>query len=99
MLEILKSLLSIFLTDDKFKSFSPIVELLSKNSFDLHKTLKNLNLEAIAPIIKAFFSNMGVNNGQNKTPTENSVGEVSGLNPIANVADKDIVYTLNKYFA
>ncbi len=98
MLEILKSLLSIFLTDDKVKTLSPIVDLLSKNSFDVHKTLKNLNLETITPLIKAFMSNIGKNNEQNKTPTE-SVGEVSGLNPIANVADKNIVYTLNKYFA
>ncbi len=98
-MEILKLLLSFFLKDDKLKPFSPIVELLSKNSFDIHKTLKNLNLDALAPIVKAFLENASNVREQNKTPTDFSVGEVVGLNPIANIADKEIVYTLNKYFA
>jgi hypothetical protein len=35
----------------------------------------------------------------NKSPTETVGQNVYGLNPIANVADKDIVYTLNKYLS
>ncbi len=97
-MEILKLLLSFFASDKTLESFSPLLQLLSNNSFDVVKTLKNLNLEAVAPLIKAFMERA---NGfkQNETPTENSVGGAVNLNPIANVADKQIIYTLNKYFA
>jgi hypothetical protein len=45
------------------------------------------------PLLQEFFKS------QNKTPTDFSVGEECKLSPIAKIADKDIVYTLNKYFA
>ncbi len=98
-MEILKTLLSLFIGEKRLESFSPLIDLLSKNSFDLAKTLKNLNLDALAPIIKVFLENFNSNPAQNKTPAEYSAGEISHLNPIANIADKEIVYTLNKYFA
>jgi hypothetical protein len=95
ILELLTSLLS---SSDKLKQFSPMLELLSKNNFDIASTLKNLNLDAIAPLIKVFMENLG-SSKQNKTPAEFSTGEISHLNPIANLADKEIVYALNRYFA
>ena len=52
--------------------------------------LKDITPDKIAPIIKDFLSDK-------KSPAAYA-GESVGLNPIANVADKDIVYTLNKYF-
>ncbi len=98
-MQILKLLLSFFLKDEKFKTFAPVLELLSKNDFDFRKTLNGLNLDAVAPIIKAFMENLNAKEGQKQTPTDFSVGEVVGLNPIANLADKEIVYTLNKYYS
>ncbi len=97
-MQILELLLSFFLNNPKLKGFAPLIELLSKNSFDVGKTLKNLNLDAIAPVIKAFMEN-AQQSGQKETPADFSVGESFGLNPIANLADKQIVYNLNKYFA
>ena len=67
-------------------------EQLKNNNFDLRKTLSNLNLQEIAPIIKEFIEN----NLKNR-PAENLRSEV-GLSPIINVADNEIVQTLNKYF-
>ncbi len=97
-MEILKLILSWFVKEKNLEGFAPIIELLSKNSFDVSKTLKNLNLDTIAPIIKSFMER--ATKGQNTTPTENSVGgEIVGLNPIAKIADKEIVYTLNRYYA
>lgn len=89
-MEILQFLLSL-LTNDKNKGvLSSILELLSKGSFDLKSILSSLNLETLAPILKEFFN-------KKPRPTQ-SVERGYGLNPIAKIADKDIVYTLNKYF-
>lgn len=90
-MEILQFLLSFFLNEYGGK-LSPIIELLKNNDFDIKKTLQNVNLETIAPLIKNFMEN-----GTKNRP-ENSERSVAGLNPIAKIADKDIVYTLNKYF-
>ncbi|MBE7062069.1 MAG: hypothetical protein E7382_05985 [Clostridiales bacterium] len=54
--------------------------------------LKNVDLSQLAPLINGLFSR------QEKSPTD-SVGHGEHLNPIANIADKDIVYTLNKYYS
>ncbi|MBQ9735003.1 MAG: hypothetical protein IJV95_03990 [Clostridia bacterium] len=71
---------------------APILNALKENSFDIKKTLSSINPEILAPLIKQFFEN-----AQNNNPTD-TVGQFYyGLEPIKNVADKDIVYTLNKY--
>jgi len=93
-MEILQFLLSLLGGGKNLEGLSPVIELLKKNSFNLGDTLKNLDLQTIAPIVKEFMKN-----AQNKkNPTENSVGYGYALNPIAPFADKDIVYSLNKYF-
>ncbi len=95
-MEILQYLLSFFVKSLGGKALSPLLELLEKNSYNLGEALKHLTPEIIQPLAEVFMKN--INN--KKSPTENSVGNsnVSGLNPIANIADKEIVYTLNKYF-
>ncbi len=91
-------LLSFLLKDEKIKIIAPIIELLQKNSFNLVEALKNVNLETLAPILRAFMQS-DFKTSPKENPTDFSVGNISGLNPIANIADKDIVYALNKYFA
>ena len=93
VMEILQFLLSFFLNNFKGGSLSPIFNLLKENSFDIKKLVQNLNPEVLAPIIKSF---MELNKNE-KSPTE-FVGQGEGLKPIATIADKDIVYTLNRYF-
>lgn len=90
-MEILQNLLSFFLNQFNDGKFKPLFELLKNNSFDIKKALGNLNLDAIAPIIQELMKN------NNSRPTQ-TVGRDYGLNPIAKIADKDIVYTLNQYF-
>ena len=94
-MEILQFLLSLLGGSKNLEGLSSVIELLKKNSFNLGDTLKNLDLQTIAPIVKEFMKNAQNNN---KNPTENSVGYGYALNPIAPFADKDIVYSLNKYF-
>ncbi len=90
-MEILQNLLSFFLNEYNGGKFKPIFDLLKNNSFDIKKALGNLNLEAIAPLIQEFMKN-------NNSRQTQSVCRDYGLNPIAKIADKDIVYTLNQYF-
>ena len=89
-MEILRFLLS-FLTNEKNQgALSSILELFSKGSFDLKSLLSSLNLETLTPLIKDLLN-------QNPRPTQ-TVERGFGVKPIAKIADKDIVYTLNKYF-
>ena len=59
----------------------------------LAELLKNIDISGLTKILGTVF-----NNEQQKSPTE-SVGQDCHLNPIANIADKDIIYTLNKYYS
>ncbi|MBQ9756698.1 MAG: hypothetical protein IJV99_03770 [Clostridia bacterium] len=92
-MEILQFLLSFFLKNSNADWLKGIVDLLSKNSFNIGETLKNLSPETLEPIIKEFSSLF-----KNQNPTEYSVGQEVGLSPIANLGDSKIIYTLNKYF-
>ena len=91
-MEILQFLLNFIGNNSNLGVLTPIINLLKENSFDIKRVINNLSPDVIAPIIKEFM------NAQNNRPTE-SVGRNEGLTPIANVADKDIVYTLNKYLS
>ena len=89
-MELLQQLLSSFLTEQQKQYITPILKLLSDNSFDIKKTLRNLKPEAVAPVIEQFFKM------QNKSRTTN-VRQSFGTAPISQIADKDIIYVLNRY--
>ncbi len=90
-MEILQFLLNFFSKNSNGGALGEILNLLSKNNYDVKKVLSNLTPQTLEPIIKSFM------NEQNKNPSTSP--EFSyGITPIARVADKDIVYTLNKYF-
>ncbi|MBR1967969.1 MAG: hypothetical protein IKA11_01065 [Clostridia bacterium] len=91
-MEILQFLLSLISKNFGGGILEPIINILKDNSFDIKKALNSLSPETLAPIVKQF---MKMN--ENKNPTEH-VGLGEGLKPIANIADKNIVYTLNRYF-
>ena len=85
--------LSSFLNDDKIvKLFAPIIELLKQNSFDIKKVLASIDPEMLKPIVQEFMNNI-------KNRPAQSAERVDGLMPISNIADKDIVFALNKYLA
>jgi hypothetical protein len=91
-MEILQFLIDFFIKELGEEKLAPVFNALKNNSFDLKSLLNPQMLATIMPIIQEFFQS------QNKTPTDFSVGEEFKLSPIALIADKDIVYTLNKYF-
>ena len=65
-----------------------VLNLLKENNFNLKSILNNLDLEKVLPIIMDF-----VNKKDFVKPKS------SYLSPISSVADKEIIYTLNKYFS
>lgn len=91
-MELLQFLLDFFIKELGGEKLAPVFNALKDGSADLSKLLNPEVISAFMPIISAFF------NGQNKTPTDYTVGEDFKLSPIAQIADRDIVYTLNKYF-
>ncbi len=95
-MEILQNLLSFFINEYDGGKFKPIFELLKNNSFDIKKALSHLNLDALAPLIQEFFKHSNTDNKNQPFTPQFTQG--FGLNPIAKIADKDIVYTLNQYF-
>ena len=88
-MEILQFLLSFFLQEYGGEELKGVFDELKNSSFDLNSFLSNLTPEKIAPIVKKFTDGA-------KSPSEHFS---DGLSPIANIADKDIVFSLNGYFA
>ncbi len=88
-MEILQFLLNFFLENNNNEELKPFINLLKENDYDIKKVMQNFSLEKAMPKVMEFFK-------KNNTPTQN-VFE-SGLKPISNIADKEIVYTLNRYF-
>ena len=78
----------------ELQALLPLVNLLRENSFDIKRVLENLTPETLAPIIKALSERKVADN----TPVSFSA-EPAGVTPIANVADKEIVYVLNRYLS
>lgn len=90
-MEILQILLSLLAKAESAGQLEPLVNLFKENEFDFKKVIKNLKPETILPLLGGFL------NGQKNSPTE-KVGRGEGLNPIAKIADKEIIYTLERYF-
>ena len=90
------NLLTSFLSSDYGKSIFPpllsaIFNLLKENSFDINKTLKNLDINSLAPVISKLFSE------QNKSPTDFSVEPSYSIDPVSSFADKEVLSSLNSY--
>lgn len=89
-MDILK-LLKNFMQGDNLKTLAPLIELLRDNAFDINKTVNSLTPEKLAPILKTFFQQ---SEKQSNFTAEYGVG---GVTHIANIADGEIVYALNRY--
>ena len=83
--EILKKLLS----DNNLSALLPFIKLLGENSFDIKKAIGSITPETLM--------NLGGEFLKNNVPESSFKAEKNGVSPIANIADKDIVYILNRY--
>jgi hypothetical protein len=92
-MEILQLLIS-FLVKEYGKDFAPLFDHLKENNFDIKSAIKNIDVSALLPLIEKFIN---LKDAKNR-PFETQERDIQGLKPISNIADKDIVYTLNRYF-
>ena len=92
-MEILQFLISYLLENSNNQRFLPIIELLKQNSFDVKKTVRNLNVQTVAPIIRSF---LDITNNSN---TQQKESEFCGTKPIVDFADQKIILSLNSFFA
>jgi len=91
-MEILQLLLN-FISESPFRdTFASIFNHLKENDFDLKRALFSLTPEKIAPLISLFSK---AKEQQKNCPTSYD-GQFYGLSPIKDIADKDIIYSLNK---
>lgn len=90
-MELLQFLLS-FLLKQSGEGLEPILSALKNNSFDLKKTLSSITPQMIIPLVQSFMQKA-------ENPQPSYCGGGCGLKPIADIADKDIIYTLNRFFA
>ena len=91
-MDLLQLLTTLFGNDSFMSKLSPIIEHLRQNSFDIKKALASLNPEMLKPIVEDFMKNI------NNRPAQ-SAERIDGLKPICNIADKDIIFVLNKYLS
>lgn len=93
-MEILQLLLSFLLKEYGGEKLAPVINSLKSGGFNLQSLLSSITPEMLAPIFSLF---SGVQN--NKPCAETFSEQGYGLKPIAQIADKDIVYTLNRYLS
>ncbi len=91
-MDLLQFITSLLGNDNMLKLLSPIIELLKQNSFDIKKVLASLDPEMLKPIIEEFIKSL------NNRPAQ-SAERIDGLQPISNIADRDIIFALNRYLA
>lgn len=77
----------------KAEQFAPLLSYAVQNNFNVKSMLENLDVSALAPLVSRFFSSPAEN------PRQDAPAAASPLEPIASVADKDIVYCLNRYLS
>ena len=88
-MDVLQYILQSFSGNENLKKFAPVLELALKNGFDFKKMMQNLDVNAILPILSAFFNQ----------PAATAAAASQPLSAISSVADKDIVYCLNRYLS
>ncbi len=91
-MDVLQYILQSFSGNENLKKFAPVLELALKNGFDFKKIMQNLDVNAILPILSAFFN-------QPAATAAPAAAASQPLSAISTVADKDIVYCLNRYLS
>lgn len=95
-MDLLQILSSLFGNNKNLSTLIQLFELLRKNNFDIKSALSSLNFSNISdfvPLIKELMFSFN-----NKSSAECAEQDF-GLSPISNIADKEIIYSLNKFFA
>ena len=92
-MDLLQLITSLFGGNVDFSAFLPLINILKSGNFNINDLFTLLQNEKVLPLIKNLFSSFN-----NKSPTT-EVGQASPLSPIASIADKDVVFVLNRYLS
>lgn len=87
----ISDILKNFVSENNLSALLPILKLLGENSFDIKKTLGGITPETLIKLSGELLK-------ENPPKTAYKTEKI-GVSPIANIADKDIVYTLNRYIS
>lgn len=91
-MEFLELLLKNFTDENTASALSSLLKTVSENGFDLNKIMKTADISALLPLLGGLFSG---GNAAEKPKAE----EANPLAPVSSVADRDIVFALNRYLA
>lgn len=87
-MNLLQILTTLFSNPDTRKLFLNLLAEILNGNFSIENFLQNINLEKALSLLSPLFQNSSNNDVK---------GQTMALSPIVNIADKDIVYSLNKY--
>lgn len=87
-MEILRFLLSFFLQEYGGGRFSGVSDILKKYDYDIVRTVKSVTPNDLSPIVENFM--------KKENPSAEKAEEFR-LEPIKDLADRDIIYALNGY--
>lgn len=91
IVELLQFIISLFSSNEGLKFITALIETLFGNP----SSTSNSDVEEVDPEIEALFEEIS---GKRKASPK-IIEEGYALGPISNIADKDIVYNLNRYFS
>lgn len=92
-MEILQFLTSFLSNEENLNKVTNLIGAFQNGTFNIKNLLNSIDIKTILPFISEFLSFSA-----QKNPTK-FVGQGEGLAPLANIADKEIIYTLNKYLS
>jgi hypothetical protein len=89
-MNLLQFLTSLFSNPESRNKIFQLLGNILNGNFNLAEILSNLNIEKALSLIAPLF--------QSNNTTSQNKNDCFSLSPIENFANKDIVYSLNKYF-
>ncbi len=89
-MQFLNTILSLLLNEENKEKLAPIIDVVLKNGFDLPSILKNIDVSTLMPLLQSLF--------EEKQPSKPHT-QANPLSPISDVADKEIIFALNKYIS
>ncbi|MBQ3596503.1 MAG: hypothetical protein II988_01660 [Clostridia bacterium] len=92
-MELLRFLISFFIDQLGLDQLKPTLDQLTNGNTDIKSLLSSLDFEKLLPVIQKLSEILNKN-----SPTK-VAEEPCGLTPVIDIADKEIIYALNSYFA
>lgn len=89
-MQLLDTVLSLLLNEENKEKIAPIIDAVLKNGFNLQSILKNIDVSTLMPLLQGLFK-------QNQPSKQNY--DANPLSPISNIADREIIFALNKYIS